>query len=287
MAAGCSGYRSPMSDAAAGEPHDTRAPGVQDGSPDAIRGETNPRLGNCTVGEPYVLVLGQDEMLYRFEPETFSLTAVTAVRCGEGLVNSMTTTPRGPVYFSSDRGDLCAIDMKTLQITQTPFDSTLVGRKSYGMALLPDDSPAGQSLYVAGRKADDGLLVLSRIDLTTYAPTEIGSFPPELLNVELTLGPDGGLFGLAIDLDRSWLVDIDPETGTTVDVSAVSNGYPISAFALVAWQEGFYFFLRPGGKLAMFYYFSDVFRYRLGDAEATTVGTFGLPIVGAGVAVCR
>ncbi|MGA7743015.1 MAG: hypothetical protein WBP56_17370 [Polyangia bacterium] len=292
---GCVGYRTPLLDS---EKTESAIPIMGkdaggDATPDLRRADgrlsdTRPpfvtsSLGGCTSGSPYVLVLGEDEILYRFDPAALSLTAIAEVSCGgagNSVLNSMTVSPIGPAYISNETGSLCVVDMTTFAVRGTPFDPSLASYTGYGMALLPDNSPAGQTLFIAGDQGDS----LSRIDLTTFALTTIGPITPAVSSPELTAGPNGELYGFSVgNFYPALLLTIDPQTAQAIDVSAVPAGpYDQAfAFALVDWEDDFYLFVGEANTQD-----ADVFRYRKGDLQVTHLGTLQVGIIGAGVAMC-
>ncbi len=237
-------------------------------------------LAACPSGEHFVLLLGGDGRLYRFDSATLALTTLATVSCGSESLNSLTVSPIGPAYISSIAGDLCSVDLTTFKSTLTSFSPLLIGMSSYGMALLPDNSAAGQSLYIA---VEGGTNVnhLKRINLTTYALTSIGDISPAVPWAELTAGPNGELYGFSVGATESLLLNIDPQTASAIDVTHVPAGFDSAAFALVYWQDGFYLFLSGSSTQP-----SSVYHYRKGDAQVTPVGTVNASIIGAGVAAC-
>ena len=274
--AGCLGYRTPMVDPNAGEPASPQArkdAGVEPAGKDAQPANV------CPVDKRYVLVLGDDGQLYRFETDTMGLTSLAKVSCGNSTLNSMTVSPLGPAYISSQTGDLCSVDRKTFQAARTAFSPLLVMSNSYGMALLPDSSAAGQTLYIAVKENDVPPDRLERIDLATFVLSDIGYISPTVPSAELTAGPNGELYGFAVGTTDSLLLNIDPKTASAIDVTKVPAGFEKGAFALVHWQDAFYLFLGRAGGIS-----STVYRYRKGDTQVTTVGTIGALIIGAGVA---
>jgi hypothetical protein len=238
----------------------------------------------CTPGTTYVLVLGTDDVLYRFVPETLALTPIAEVSCGSSSLNSLTVSPLGPAYISNHIGQLCVVDLTTFTSVLTSFDPAVISNGYYGMAVLPANVPAGQSLYIAINIGNGESNTLSRIDLSTFQATTIGLIQPAVLDVELTAGPSGELYGFSIGPVTSKLLTIDPSTGIAIDVTTVPAGASNASFALVDWQGDFYLFLGdsrfvPGS--------ADVFRYRKGDAQVTSVGVVSPSIIGAGVALCH
>ena len=147
------------------------------------------------------------------------------------------------------------------------------------MALLPDDTAAGQTLYIAVKEDTSPPDHLERIDLSTFTLSSIGYITPLVPSVELTAGPNGELYGFAVGTIDSLLLNIDPTTASAIDVTKVPAGFTYGGFALVTWQDAFYLFLADSSMNG-----STVFRYRQGDAQVTTVGTLNASIIGAGVA---
>jgi len=263
-------------------PPDVRPDLPPDGRPDLP--PDGRLLASCPSGDHFVLLLGGDGRLYRFDSFSLALTTLATVSCGSYSLNSLTVSPIGPAYISSAGAELCRVDLTTFKSTLTPFDPMqieLVGaRRAYGMALLPDSSTAGQTLYIA---VEGGTNVnhLKRIDLTTYALTNVGDISPAVPWAELTAGPNGELYGFAVGTTESLLLNIDPKTASAIDVTHVPAGFVSAAFALVYWQDGFYLFLSDSQTQA-----SSVYHYRKGDAQVTPVGTVNASIIGAGVAAC-
>jgi hypothetical protein len=288
----------PRKDVAADLPRsDARPDSVPDLSradlhPDLVRADVRP-LANCTPGDPYILVLGADDTLYRFDPSTLALSALASVACGRDSLNSMTASTIGPAYISTQSGELCVVDLKTFTTSRTAFDPSVISGdpsveypKAFGMALLSDNVTAGQTLYIATHDTEYKNR-LSRIDLTTFKLSEVGPILPKVDWAELTAGPDGELYGFSIGTSTSLLLNIDPQTGSSIDVTSVPKGDGDlgSSFALVYWQGDFYLFLAPityfGASNA------EVFRYHKGATEVESIGTLGVGIIGAGVAACQ
>jgi hypothetical protein len=260
---------------------------------------------SCSPGGEYVLVLGDDETLYRFDPSTLALTSLAPVSCAttspyayDNSLNSMTVSPLGPAYISNQSGNLCLVDLATMRAQSTAFNPASISDRPFGMALLPDTSPAGQTLYVSVQspinpytELPSGPDTLERIDLSTYALTAIGTVKPvgdyeqDLPSSELTAGPNGELYGFAVGPIVSKLLTIDPSTATALDVINVDKGFPEASFALVSWQGAFYLFVgdasatRAGG--------CEVYRYVKGDSQVTDLGQLRVAVIGAGVATCQ
>lgn len=249
------------------------------------------RGGVCEPGENYILVLGADENLYRLYPDSLQLIRIGPASCGSAghSLNSLTVSPSGPAYISNDDGELCRVDLDTFVATGTDFNATAVANQKFGMAMVPDDVPAGQTLYIAVPTGSNSN-TLAQVDLTNYAITTVGeivirrdgsSEAPAW--VELTAGSNGELYGFSLGATQSLLLTIDPRTAEAIDVSKVPAGALNASFALVDWHGTLYVFLGSandtGGAL--------VFTYRKGDAAVSNVGTLGVDILGAGVALCH
>jgi hypothetical protein len=154
------------------------------------------------------------------------------------------------------------------------------------MALLADSVPSGQTLYIAAEDAAYNNR-LSRIDLATFQLSDVGPILPVVPGAELTAGPSGELYGFSIDTSSSLLLNIDPKTGSSIDVTTVPKGNDGlgSSFALVYWQGDFYLFLAPSTSFGTSN--AEVFRYHKGATEVESIGTLGVGIIGAGVAACQ
>ena len=278
---------------------------TRDGATDPTRdsaGRDARTDASCTPGEAYVLVLGGDDYLYRFDPSklALALTSPAPVSCattrvdGDDSLNSMTVSPIGPAYISNHSGNICLVDLTTMRAQSTGFDPASISYSSFGMALLPDNSPSRQTLYVSVQSLlSTGPDTLERIDLGTYAPTPIGAVKPvgdyeqDLPSAELTAGPNGELYGFAVGPESSKLLTIDPSTATALDVINVDKGFTEASFALVSWQGAFYLFVGNADSKSPNYGGCEVYRYVKGDSQVTDLGPLGVAIIGAGVASCQ
>lgn len=251
--------------------------------PPAIR-----RLADCTSGQLIILALGTDDYLYRFEPSTWRLRPIAQVSCGNDVLNSLTTFPDGHVYISNYSGQLCDLDLASLSIARTPFNpATIANNMRYGMALIPDDSPNGQALYISANSSNGALWNdLWRVDTGTFSATRIGRVDQSANAIELTAGSKGELYGFAVSTPTSLLLTIDPKTAAAIDVTVVPAGYEAAAFALVSWQDDFYLFIAGTNTEEVPLGSADVYRYRKGATDVTLEGSLDVAMIGAGVATC-
>ena len=276
---GCIGYRTALEDASQGSAAGHADAGAEARNSDLrLNTRTSP---NCTSVDPYVMLLGDATYLYRFDPDALTLTPLASVGCAGSDLNSMAVSTIGPAYISNHLGDLCAVDLTTFRSSLTRFNPFSILQEPFGMALLPDDTPAGQTLYIAPT-GDRKSSVLSRIDLTTFALTTVGRITPDVPPPELTAGPNGELYGFSIGTSTSLLLNMDPKTGAAIDVTTVPAGYDWPSFALVYWQGQFFLFVGASSASQ-----SEVFGYRKGEAQVRHLGTLGVGIIGAGVAQCH
>jgi hypothetical protein len=247
----------------------------------------------CTADEPYVLILSGESdgtsRLYRFYPATLSTVRIGTVSCGTAALNSLTASTIGPAYISNANGALCVVDLKTFTAAPTGFDPSTIANQRFGMAVLPDSVPAGQTLYIATKHSGEGD-TLSRIDLSTFAVTTIGPVQidqdagtPSGAVVELTAGSGGELYGFGIGTTDSLLLTIDPTTGHAIQVSSVPVGASTVSYALVDWQGTIYLFFADGAAAGG----ATIFTFHQGDAQVIRVGSIDVPIIGAGVARCQ
>jgi predicted small lipoprotein YifL len=242
-------------------------------------GSASDTMAGCVPGTPYPLVLGQDQRLYRFDPTIVSLTDIAEVSCGTAGLNSLTASPLGAAYISNLGGELCALDVRTFQTTLTRFDPNLIGNVAYGMALLSDNSPRGQSLYIATNSSSSAELKV--VNLLSYSFGDIAPIVPAVPRTELTAGPQNSLFAL-YPTQPSSLFHLDPLTANAIEVVTLPDS-AFSSFALVYWEDSFYLFMEDALDAEV----HNVYRYRTSDGRITLAGTLPVQIIGAGVALCQ
>lgn len=247
-----------------------------DGGADGSASDT---MAGCVPGTPYPLVLGQDQHLYRFDPNIISLTDIAEVSCGSEGLNSLTASPLGAAYISNLVGQLCSLDVRTFETTLTRFDPNLIGNVAYGMALLSDGSPKGQSLYIATNNRSGAELKV--VNLVSYTFGDIGAIVPAIPRTELTAGPHNDLFAL-YPTKPSSLFHLDPLTANAIEVVTLPDS-AFGSFALVTWEDSFYLFMEDVLDSAV----HNVYRYRTSDGRITLSGTLPVQIIGAGVALCQ
>lgn len=262
-----------------------------DASPDAgMHVQRDSTVVGCPSGTPYVLALSghAEGGLYHFHPETLAVAPIATVSCGSPAseLNSLTVSPLGSAYVSNLRGELCVVDVTTFAASLTNFDAATISNLSYGMALLPSEVPASQTLFIAIRSSGQPDS-LARIDRSTFALTAIGPIERHLdastqpySGVELTGGATGKLYGFGVDISPPVLLTIDPETGEATQMAEVPVANP-GGFALVDWQGTIYLFFAEAGARG-----SMVFTYRDGDAQVSQIGEIDVAVIGAGVALC-
>jgi hypothetical protein len=333
LLASCLGYRTPLEDAGSGRDDsrldgkdaaverallpdlpsspDARTDGAEvskdakDARPDDLlpdRPRDLPSINPCLPADQYVLVLGGDYGMFRFDPDGLSLSRLATVRCASNgssrpTLNSMTVSPIGPAYISNHDGELCKVDTTTFQVDNPVRVST----QPFGMALIPDNSPSKQSLFIT---VQEYTLIagefsnmhsdLSKVDLTTLSPTGIGtvrilpaSTALKVEWVELTAGPKNELYGFSVGVDSSLLLTIGKEDAVATDVVKVPAGFKFASFALVDWQGAFYLFLGDASPDAGVNRSCTVYRWAKGDPSVTKLGSLPVDVIGAGVACKR
>lgn len=242
-------------------------------------GSASDTMAGCVPGTPYPLVLGHDQHLYRFDPNIISLTDIAEVSCGSEDLNSLTASPLGAAYISNLVGQLCTLDVRTFETTLTRFDPNLIGNVAYGMALLSDASPKGQSLYIATNNPSGAELKV--VNLVSYTFGDIGPIVPAIPRTELTAGPQNNLFAL-YPTQPSSLFHLNPLTANAIEVVTLPDSAS-GSFALVYWEDSFYLFMEDVVDPEV----HNVYRYRTSDGRITLSGTLPVQIIGAGVALCQ
>lgn len=254
--------------------------GVDAAEPDVgTDGSASDTMAGCVPGTPYPLVLGHDQHLYRFDPNIISLTDIAQVSCGGEDLNSLTASPLGAAYISNLVGQLCTLDVRTFETTLTRFDPNLIGNVAYGMTLLSDGSPKGQSLYIATNNPLGAELKV--VNLVSYTFGDIGPIVPTIPRTELTAGPQNNLFAL-YPTQPSSLFHLNPLTANAIEVVTLPDS-AFGSFALVYWEDSFYLFMEDVVDPEV----HNVYRYRTSDGRITLSGTLPVQIIGAGVALCQ
>lgn len=232
--------------------------------------------------------------IYRFDPATLSTEPLGSVSCGENLA-SMEIARNGDAYASSAvSGRLYRINIPALTCEETPFDHTQLWGMTFGLAFVFDDSPAGETLYVADRSTYGTAVWLSVLDLSTYELRQVGIFDPDNAASEITGTGDGRLYGLTNisgPNPQLRLLEVDPSTAEATPIVPLPSQGPVGPQDFTYFEGSFYFFIR---ELTLSPPLSDepmesattVFRYRLGDDAPESIGTIEIRVLGAAVSSC-
>ena len=232
--------------------------------------------------------------IHRFDPTTLSTEPLGSVSCGENLA-SMEIARNGDAYASSAvSGRLYHINIPSLTCEETPFDPTQLWGITFGLAFVFDDSPAGETLYVADRSTYGTAVWLSVLDLSTYELRQVGLFDPDNAASEITGTGDGRLYGLTNisgPNPQLRLLEVDPSTAEATPIVSLPPQGPVGPHDFTYFEGDFYFFIR---ELTLTPTLSDepmgsvttVFRYRLGNGAPESIGTIEISVLGAAVSSC-
>jgi len=232
----------------------------------------------------YVITTAND--LFSFYPPTATFTRIGRIACPTTSVTqpfSMAVDHKGIAYIEFQDGELFRVSTLTAACQATNFRSRQNGfAVTFGMAFSGDNSPEGESLYVAG---DDTPPALARIDVANgYTLTIVGDFnPTPLTAAELTGTRAGDLFGFwdpgSNFNPNSAIVQIDKSTAKVTNSTALPGVEQGNGWAFAFWGGDFYTFGAPMSG-------SVVTRFRPADGSIVQVATTPETVVGAGVSTC-
>ena len=216
-----------------------------------------------------------DDALYLFDPETLAFDLLGELDCGlfAGSPASMSVTRDGFAYVRYTDNTVYAVDLDTLECTETAYGGSGFG--AFGMGFATDsDTTWRDTLYIANDNQ------LARMDTATWTVSPMGSLPSQS---ELTGNADGELWAILPLEEPAQLVRLNKDTAAvehTLHMTAMPDPYTIDAFAFATWGGDFWVFIRTYGMG----HSTDVYRVTsTGHTTRVAVDT-GMDVVGAGVA---
>jgi hypothetical protein len=236
------------------------------------------------AGATLVYVITNSNNLYSFYPPTAAFSLIGTIACPSPSGStpfSMAVDHKGIAYIVFQSGELFRVSTLTAACQPTKFVSGQGGFAStFGMAFSGDNTPNGESLYVAG---DMSPPELGRIDVSTFTLTRVGAFNPPITMAELTGTRAGDLFGFwapgGNGSTDSAIVQIDKSNASVTNSSALPGVTQGSGWAFAFWGGDFYTFGAPNGTTV-------VTRFRPSDGSIVQVATIADTVVGAGVSTC-
>ena len=229
-------------------------------------------------GDSYLLVLGDDGSVNRYDSNTNSLFRRGAVSCAGQTPTSMSLGGMGSVYFSNSAGQLCVTDLSLLSTRITPFNAALVGHAVFGMAVAVEPDSGGETIYLAP-SAGQYRKTLCRVDPADWHIEPVGEISAPTPYIELTQGLPNSLYALAVGRNPAELLKVDSTQGVAIVLATVDQNPAAAVFALVYWQGDVLLFLGSKGSGS-----SEMYRYAEGDSVVEAVARVPLGIAGVGVA---
>lgn len=219
----------------------------------------------------YALSMAPDA-LYRFDPESLSLTRLGYLECPAKNVASMAIDRYGTAWIVYQTGQLMKVRLADLHCEEVVLRNKPSTVGYFGMGFAKNDSGAGETLFIS----NNGLFT---IDTSTL---EVGRVGPMALPgiAELTGTGEGKLF--AYSNVNGVVAQIDKTTGNSIETYRTS-ALGSAAYAVAHWGGDFWIFASFGFGASP----SSVIRYAPATKTSTTViADAGAVLVGAGSSTC-
>ncbi len=266
-----------------------------------------PGLDCAEAGVTYIYVIGDDNGLYAFHPDSgdFELKGVIHCPVPEGSTPfSMAVDHLGVAYVvfydgstiaSRGNGSLFRVSTANASCEPTPFVPGQEKIVTFGMGFAANPvagGVAGETLYIAGDEQDS----LATIDVNTFKVTTIGPLGSidgiHVFMSELTGTGTGGLYGffspevggMLQNEGPTYIVQLDTKTGGVLSGVELPDDAEGEGWAFGFWGGDFYTFTAPESTD----YTTVVTRYRPSDGSIVEVAMAppNVQIVGAGVSTC-
>ncbi len=235
--------------------------------------------------------------LYSFNPAAASFARIGAIHCpGAGAARpfSMAVDRKGIAYVLFDDnagfGGLFRVSTATASCVATglaaPRQRDL---QRFGMGFSSDTNGPAETLFVAGDtlgspqpRPPPG--TLARIDVRSFALTEIALLDRQIISAELTGTGDGRLFGFyaigtPVQTSPTAIGEIDKTSGALLAETPLPTVHLEDHWAFGFWGGDFYMFTGRSGT-------SEVTRLRTADGSVKVVASLADDVVGAGVSTC-
>ena len=218
-----------------------------------------------------------DGGLYLFDPSAGSFELLGIPDCGmfSGTPASMAVARNGIAYIRYSSSTLYAVDVETLECTETDMSVSSFGKFGMGYATLHSNTWQDE-LFIANRDT------LAKLNTSTFQVETIGVLPSQS---ELTGNALGELWGVFPLESPAQIMELDRESGQpqqSITLSFMPSPMNIDTFAFATWGGDFYVFLRLYGMGES----TRVYRVSTtGHTEVLSNAT-GRNIVGVGVSTC-
>ena len=218
-----------------------------------------------------------DGGLYLFDPMSGSFELLGIPDCGmfSGTPASMAVARNGIAYIRYSSSTLYAVDVETLECTETQMSVSSFGKFGMGYATLHGNTWQDE-LFIANRTT------LAKLNTTTFQIETIGTLPSQS---ELTGNALGELWGVFPLETPAQIMELDRESGQperSITLSFMPSPMNIDTFAFATWGGDFYVFLRLYGMGES----TRVYRVSTTGYTEVLSNETGRNIVGVGVSTC-
>jgi hypothetical protein len=192
----------------------------------------------CPVGGLTAFLLGQDNTLSTYDPETRATKNLGPLQCPSiSTPWTLTAASSGLLYVVYEDWNIYEIDPRTPQkCKQTAYNPAFldVGTK-IGITAMP-----GDALYIYGVEQKT-IPILARGDLQTFRMSKVGEVtpPPPSYPIDIRANAFGRMFGLS---KHGLFVELDPRTAKVVAQNQTTFTAKLGSWALLTWNDDFYFF---------------------------------------------
>lgn len=228
----------------------------------------------CAPSAGTAYLVAENASLYAFDPRAVTTRKLGTIACPTSATPWTMTVTQTDAYVLFNDWNLYRVRLDTLACTRTAYSSGQLGYPGdvgIGTSAGPD-----ASLFVYGSQNGNGVHDLAMSDLSTFALAEVGRIAPlPVISYPVDIKVDGYGRLFASDFTGDLLM-VDATSGRVLGLDHTGL-VTSSAWALLTYDDGVYFFMGDGG---------DAYRWDLVTKKATRLGTIGDRIVGAGAAPC-
>jgi hypothetical protein len=240
--------------------------------------EEPPPEDDCDETSDLIYVIDRTEAsMYLFDPETLSFDFLGELDCGiwAGTPGSMSVTRDGTAYVRYSDNTVYAVDLETMDCSETTYESGSFG--AFGMGYATNSGATWRDkLYIANANR------LAVVDTADWSVSHMGNLPSQS---ELTGNAEGELWAMLPLETPAKLVRLNKNTASvqeTLILSGTPSPYDIDAFAFATWGGDFWVFIRTYGMGQT----TDVYRVTGSGSTSRVAVNTGMDIVGAGVSTC-
>jgi len=185
-------------------------------------------------------VLGDDGVIYRYDPVKATYTALGSPDCANSNVQWTMTASLDHAYIVYTDWTIYAVDVTTLECSPTAFQSGQLGLDfEFGVAVA--GSGASETLYVYGVPDGAENPILAKCDTSSFVLTKVGDIVPipssDSFPLNLSADSMGRLYGFS---QNGLLQQIDSATG--IVITSFQTGIETSTWAGLTYGPDLFLF---------------------------------------------